>query len=116
VDSPYVAIALLCLGGFAHQTLSGAMFAITSDSFGKNEVGTATGLGGMCGFLGAAAFTLVFGVMVTKIGYSPLFVVLAIFDLVAVTIMWLVAKELTTALKTPQDQAAPDDGKVLPAA
>ncbi|WP_287814705.1 MFS transporter, partial [Pseudomonas sp.] len=54
VDSPYMAIALLCVGGFAHQTLSGALYAITSDSFGKNEVATATGAGGMFGFLGAA--------------------------------------------------------------
>jgi ACS family hexuronate transporter-like MFS transporter len=92
VESPYTAIALLCVGGFAHQTLSGALYSITSDSFGKNEVGTATGLGGMFGFLGAAAFTMVFGVMVTKVGYAPLFVVLAIFDIVAAIIIWNVAR------------------------
>ncbi|WPP02239.1 MFS transporter [Pseudomonas sp. HR96] len=92
VESPYTAIALLCLGGFAHQTLSGALYSITSDSFGKNEVGTATGLGGMFGFLGAAAFTAVFGVMVTKVGYAPLFVVLAVFDIIAAIIIWNVAR------------------------
>ena len=48
----------------------------------------------MFGYLGAAAFTLVFGVMVTKIGYSPLFVVLAIFDIVAAFIVWTVAREI----------------------
>lgn len=94
VDSPYTAIALLCVGGFAHQTLSGALYAITSDSFGKNEVATATGMGGMFGYLGAAAFTLVFGVLVTKIGYSPLFVVLAIFDIVAAIVVWNVARAI----------------------
>ncbi len=94
VASPYTAIALLCVGGFAHQTLSGALYAITSDSFGKNEVATATGMGGMFGYLGAAAFTLLFGVMVTKIGYSPLFVLLAIFDVIAAFIVWTVAREL----------------------
>ena len=94
VDSPYVAIALLCAGGFAHQTLSGALYAITSDSFGKNEVGTATGLGGMFGFIGAALFTLVLGIMVTKVGYSPLFVALAAFDIVAAIIIWFVTKPL----------------------
>ena len=55
---------------------------------------TATGMGGMFGYLGAAAFTLVFGVMVTRIGYSPLFVVLAIFDIVAAFIVWTVAREI----------------------
>lgn len=94
VDSPYMAIALLCVGGFAHQTLSGALYAITSDSFGKNEVATATGMGGMFGYLGAAAFTLVFGVLVTQIGYSPLFVVLAIFDIVAAIVVWNVARAI----------------------
>ncbi|WP_397449966.1 MFS transporter [Pseudomonas sp. NA-150] len=96
VDSAYTAIALLCVGGFAHQTLSGALYSITSDSFGKNEVATATGMGGMFGYLGAAAFTAVFGVLVTQIGYSPLFVVLAIFDIVAAIIVWTVAREITS--------------------
>ncbi|NWC92776.1 MULTISPECIES: MFS transporter [unclassified Pseudomonas] len=96
VESPYTAIALLCVGGFAHQTLSGALYSITSDSFGKNEVATATGIGGMFGYLGAAAFTLVFGILVTQIGYSPLFVVLAIFDIVAAIIVWVVARETTS--------------------
>jgi ACS family hexuronate transporter-like MFS transporter len=107
VDSPYVAIALLCAGGFAHQTLSGALYAITSDSFGKNEVGTATGLGGMFGFLGAALFTLVLGIMVTKVGYSPLFVALAAFDLIAAVIIWFVAKPLLTGTPAEHSGSAP---------
>jgi ACS family hexuronate transporter-like MFS transporter len=92
VASPYVAVALLCVGGFAHQTLSGALYAITSDLFGKNEVATATGMGGMAGYLGAAAFTALFGVLVTQIGYSPLFVVLAVFDIIAAGVVCLLAK------------------------
>ncbi|WP_233835184.1 MFS transporter [Paraburkholderia sp. ZP32-5] len=92
VASPYMAVALLCIGGFAHQTLSGALYAITSDMFGKNEVATATGMGGMAGYLGAAAFTALFGVLVTRIGYSPLFVVLAVFDLIAAVVVCLMAK------------------------
>jgi ACS family hexuronate transporter-like MFS transporter len=92
VASPYMAVALLCVGGFAHQTLSGALYAITSDMFGKNEVATATGMGGMAGYLGAAAFTALFGVLVTQVGYSPLFVVLAVFDLIAAAVVCLLAK------------------------
>ncbi len=45
--SPYVAIALLCIGGFAHQSLSGALITLSSDVFGRNEVATANGLTGM---------------------------------------------------------------------
>jgi ACS family hexuronate transporter-like MFS transporter len=92
VASPYAAIALLCVGGFAHQTLSGALYSITSDMFGKNEVATATGMGGMAGYIGAAAFTALFGVLVTQVGYSPLFVVLAVFDLIAAGVVCLLAR------------------------
>ena len=92
VESPYAAIALLCVGGFAHQTLSGALYAATSDMFSKNEVATATGMGGMMGYLGAAAFTAVFGVLVTQVGYSPLFVLLAVFDLLAATAVCYLAR------------------------
>lgn len=92
VDSPYAAIALLCVGGFAHQTLSGALYAVTSDMFSKNEVATATGMGGMMGYLGAAAFTAVFGVLVTQVGYSPLFVLLAAFDLIAAAAVCYLAR------------------------
>jgi ACS family hexuronate transporter-like MFS transporter len=105
VESPYTAIMLLCIGGFAHQTLSGALYAVTSDSFGKNEVATATGMGGMFGYLGAAAFTMVFGVLVTKIGYSPLFVVLAVFDILAAIIVWTVAREV---VKPPEPTVSTD--------
>lgn len=93
VDSPYTAIALLCVGGFAHQTLSGALYSITSDVFRKNEVATATGLAGMSGYLGATLFTLLFGILVTQIGYAPLFVMLAMFDLLAVFVLIMLVRE-----------------------
>lgn len=112
VESPYTAILLLCIGGFAHQTLSGALYSITSDSFGKNEVATATGMGGMFGYLGAAAFTMVFGVLVTKIGYSPLFVVLAVFDIIAAIVVWTVARELVRPPE-PTVQAGPEGTPVV---
>jgi ACS family hexuronate transporter-like MFS transporter len=93
VASPYTAIFLLCIGGFAHQTLSGALYAITSDVFGKNEVATATGLAGMSGYLGATLFTLLFGVLVTHVGYSPMFVVLAVFDVLAAIVVWTMVRD-----------------------
>lgn len=93
VVSPYAAIALLCIGGFAHQTLSGALYSATSDMFGRHEVATATGMAGMMGYLGAAAFTALFGILVTKIGYSPLFVLLAAMDVVAAVLLCFMARQ-----------------------
>lgn len=54
--SPYVAIALLCIGGFAHQALSGALITLSSDVFGRNEVATANGLTGMAAWLASTMF------------------------------------------------------------
>ena len=105
VASPYTAIFLLCIGGFAHQTLSGALYSITSDVFGKNEVATATGLAGMSGYLGATLFTLLFGIVVTQVGYSPLFVVLAVFDVVAAAVLWMLVRD--TGPRPPVGVAAP---------
>jgi ACS family hexuronate transporter-like MFS transporter len=107
VESPYTAILLLCIGGFAHQTLSGALYSITSDVFGKNEVATATGLAGMSGYLGATLFTLLFGVLVTHVGYSPMFVVLAVFDVLAAIVVWTLVREGTSGTPRPPLKAAP---------
>jgi ACS family hexuronate transporter-like MFS transporter len=107
VESPYTAILLLCIGGFAHQTLSGALYSITSDVFGKNEVATATGLAGMSGYLGATLFTLLFGVLVTHVGYSPMFVVLAVFDVLAAIVVWMLVREGTSGTPRPPLKTVP---------
>lgn len=101
VASPYAAIALLCVGGFAHQTLSGALYSITSDVFGKRDVATATGLVGMSGYFGATVFTLLFGVLVTQVGYDPLFMLLALFDLIAAVVVALMVRERHVEASTP---------------
>jgi ACS family hexuronate transporter-like MFS transporter len=88
--SPYVAIGLLCIGGFAHQSLSGALITLSSDVFGRNEVATANGLTGMAAWLASTMFALVVGALADTIGFSPLFAVLAVFDLTGAIIIWTV--------------------------
>ncbi|KAE9696044.1 MFS transporter, partial [Enterobacteriaceae bacterium TzEc077] len=89
---PYVAIALLCIGGFAHQSLSGALITLSSDVFGRNEVATANGLTGMAAWTASTLFALVVGALADTIGFSPLFAVLAIFDLLGAVVIWTVLK------------------------
>jgi ACS family hexuronate transporter-like MFS transporter len=84
----YTAIALLCIGGFAHQALSGSLITLSSDMFGKNEVATATGLAGTCAWIGSLSFSLIIGAVATTIGYNPLFVCLALFDVLGAIIVW----------------------------
>ena len=54
VDSPYAAIALLSLGGFAHQTLSVTVITMSSDLFKRSEVATVAGMAGTFGNARAA--------------------------------------------------------------
>jgi MFS transporter, ACS family, aldohexuronate transporter len=93
VDSPYVAIALLSLAGFAHQTLSVTVITMSSDLFKRNEVATVAGMAGTCGNAGVLIFSLLIGSLVTSIGYSPFFVGLAALDLLGAVLLWTVVRE-----------------------
>ena len=96
VSSPITAILLFSIGGFAHQMLSSLLYALTTDTFEKQDVATATGLAGMAGYLGGTCFSLVIGQLANTIGYEPLFVCLSVFDILAVLIVWAVLGERGT--------------------
>jgi len=93
VESPAAAVALLCLGGFAHQTLSVTVITMSSDLFKRNEVATVAGLAGTCGNAGVLVFNLLIGVMVVKIGYAPFFIGLGVLDLVGAVVLWTLVRE-----------------------
>ncbi len=93
VDSPYVALALLCLGGFAHQTLSVTVITMSSDLFKRNEVATVAGMAGTFGNAGILVFNLVIGTLVATVGYTPFFVGLAVLDLIGAVVLWTVVRE-----------------------
>lgn len=88
VQSPYLAIALISLAGFAHQTLSITVITMASDLFKKNEVGTVSGMQGTMGNFGLLLFNLLIGGLVMTIGYRPFFVALGVFDLIGATVLW----------------------------
>lgn len=92
VESPYAAIALLCLGGFAHQTLSVTVITMASDVFRRSEVATVAGMAGACGNLGVLLFSLAIGGLVTTIGYDPFFVALGLLDLAGAVVLWTLVK------------------------
>lgn len=87
-SSPYIAIALLCVGGFAHQALSGALITLSSDVFGRNEVATANGLTGMAAWSASTLFALIVGALADTLGFSPLFAVLALMDVLGAVAIW----------------------------
>ncbi|WP_395406365.1 MFS transporter [Pseudoduganella sp. UC29_106] len=93
VDSPYAAIALLCLAGFAHQTLSVTVITMASDLFRRNEVATVAGMCGTFGNFGLLLFSLLIGGLMATVGYTPFFVSLAVLDLVAAALLWILVRE-----------------------
>ena len=93
VESPYAAIALLGLAGFAHQTLSVTVITMASDLFRKNEVATVAGMAGTFGNAGLLIFSLLIGGLVRTIGYTPFFICLGVFDLVGAVVLWSLVRE-----------------------
>ena len=93
VQSPYAAIALLSLGGFAHQTLSVTVITMASDLFKKNEVATAAGMAGTCGNAGLLIFSLLIGGLVATVGYTPFFICLGVLDLIGAVVLWSLVRE-----------------------
>jgi MFS transporter, ACS family, hexuronate transporter len=93
VESPYAAIALLSLGGFAHQTLSVTVITMSSDLFKRSEVATVAGMAGTFGNAGLLIFTILIGGLVATIGYTPFFVGLAVLDLIGAAVLWSVVRE-----------------------
>jgi MFS transporter, ACS family, hexuronate transporter len=93
VESPYTAIALITLAGFAHQTLSVTVITMASDLFRRNEVATVAGMAGTCGNAGLLIFSLILGALVTTVGYTPFFISLGALDLVGAAVLWTVVRE-----------------------
>ena len=93
VQSPVLAVALISLAGFAHQTLSVTMITMATDLFRRHEVGTVAGMAGTCANLGILISSLLIGGLVTTIGYTPFFISLAALDLVAAIVVWTVIKK-----------------------
>ena len=93
VESPYTAIALLSLAGFAHQTLSVTVITMASDLFKKNEVATVAGMAGTFGNAGVLIFSLLIGGLVATLGYTPFFVCLGLFDVAGAVLLWTIVRE-----------------------
>lgn len=90
--SAAVAVALFCVGGFAHQMLSGSLITLSADVFDKRTVGTASGMAGTVGWIGGMLFTYLIGQSADTFGYNPLFAALAGFDILGAAILWMVLK------------------------
>ncbi|MEX3018761.1 MFS transporter [Kluyvera sp. STS39-E] len=81
-DSPYVAIALISIGGFGHQIISCMLSALVVESFDKGQMATVNGMRGSAAWIASFIFSLIIGVTADKIGFNPLFIAMGFFDLI----------------------------------
>ncbi|KTF67678.1 MFS transporter [Sphingomonas sp. HT-1] len=86
-SSPYVAIALFCVGGFAHQMISVLINTLSADVFTAEEVGAANGFIGQAGWIGGLMFSLLIGQLADRVGYAPLFGMLSVFDILGAIVL-----------------------------
>ncbi|MRT00209.1 MFS transporter [Ralstonia pickettii] len=106
VKDPAVAIFLLCLGGFAHQTLSISVISLSADLFPKHEVATVTGMASFVAGIGNLSFTLLIGGLVSSIGYTPFFVALGCGDLIGMALLWTLVRHRAPAQSRNLSSAA----------
>jgi ACS family hexuronate transporter-like MFS transporter len=97
-----LAIALLCFGGFAHQTISVLLNTLTIDVFAEGEVATANGLTGMASWTGGMSFSLLIGALAERVGYGPLFACLGVFDLIGAGILIALIRPRWRAADVPE--------------
>ncbi len=92
------AVLLIGLAASAHQAWSANLFTTVSDVFGKKDVGTVVGIGGMAGSIGGILFPWFSGRLLDRLpsaqGYGILFAICASAYLVAFTLHHLLAPRL----------------------
>jgi ACS family hexuronate transporter-like MFS transporter len=88
----YLALGLLCVGGFAHQTVSITINTLSADLFPTDRLATANGWVGAAGWAGGLLFSLVIGALAGRTGYGPLFACLGVFDLVGAAYLALMLR------------------------
>lgn len=93
------AIAFFSVGAFAHQALSSTLLTLPADLFPKGTVATANGMTGSIGYLGGMLFTFVVGRVAAGVGYAPLFVGIAFFDLIGALLLWSLLREPSQSSK-----------------
>jgi ACS family hexuronate transporter-like MFS transporter len=87
-DQTVLAVLLVCFATAGHQGWSANLYTTASDVFPKSAVASVTGLGGCAGGLGGILFSAIIpGYIVTWFGYTPVFLTLGCFHLIALALV-----------------------------
>ena len=89
-DNTPLAVILVSFATAGHQAWSANLYTTSSDVFPKSAVASVTGLGGCAGGLGGILFSAVIpGYVVTWFGYTPVFLAMGVFHLIALLMVHL---------------------------
>lgn len=83
VDNAFFALGLISFGLFANQFKTTPLFTLPTDMFPTRSVGTAWGLCGAAGSIGATLFQPAIGWTVDHYSYGPVFTVMSVLPLIA---------------------------------
>jgi MFS transporter, ACS family, aldohexuronate transporter len=95
VDNLWLAVAILGLATAAHQGFSANLYALPSDVFPREAVGTVVGIGGAAGAIGGMAIAKYAGWVLDRLGsYTPIFIVAGTSYLLALLIVHILSPRL----------------------
>ncbi|MGA3189325.1 MAG: MFS transporter [Bryobacteraceae bacterium] len=101
VPNVTLAVGLFSLATSAHQGFSANLFTTTSDVFPKSALGSVNGIGGCMGGLGGVIFSaIVPGYLVKFVGYTPLFLMMSTFYLIALLVLHKLMGDLRPVVTT----------------
>jgi ACS family hexuronate transporter-like MFS transporter len=97
VHNFYLSVVIMSLATAGHQAFSSNLYTLVSDMFPKRATASVSGLGGMFGYLGAAAFQTFVGFMVAGHGYFVPFLCAGSAYIVANLLIHILAPRLEAA-------------------
>ena len=93
-SSPTSAVIIMGFILFGFQTAIGNVQTLPSDLFGKNTVGTLSGMAGMAAKLGAFGLTILVPFITAGENYTPAFYVGAALTIIALFAVWILIPKI----------------------
>jgi ACS family hexuronate transporter-like MFS transporter len=98
IDSLWAAVLIIGLATAAHQGFSANLFALPSDVFPREAVGSVVGIGGAAGAIGGMIMSKYAGWVLERMGtYTPIFFVAGSAYLIALLVIHLLSPRLDRA-------------------
>ena len=94
VDSPFVALGLISFGLFMNQFKTTPLFTLPTDIFPAKSVGTAWGMCGAAGSIGATLMQPFIGLLADNVGYSVVFGLVSILPALAAISVTLTVRRI----------------------